>query len=99
MFNVSPVLVREVLFVALAVSFFIGILSGLVVGWLRKADRSGWWIDGLLGTISSVVVFILVLSAVRIIRVDFVVNPIWYAFLASLLVPALRQWLRARPGN
>jgi hypothetical protein len=94
MFNVSPVFVGEVLFLALAISFSMGMLGGLVVNWFRKADRRGWWIDGLLGMISFAVVFILVLFAARIIRVGFITNPTWYAVLASLLVPALREWLR-----
>jgi hypothetical protein len=95
---VSPVIVGVVLFMMLAIGFSMGTLSGLVVIWFRKADRHGWWIDGVLGMISYAVVFALVLYFAAMSRaVGFLANPVLHAFLASLVVPALREWLRTRP--
>jgi hypothetical protein len=98
MLPVSPVILAVVLFMVLVIGFSMGVLSGLVVIWFRKADRRGWWIDGLLGMVSYVVVFgvVLYFAAMRH-SVGFFANPVLYAFLASLLVPALREWLRTRP--
>ncbi|HSS96901.1 MAG TPA: hypothetical protein VLK33_07725 [Terriglobales bacterium] len=89
-----------VLFMMLVIGFSMGTLSGLAVVWLRKAERRGWWIDGLLGMISYVAVFAIVLYFVAMHSRDgFFTNPVLYAFLAALLVPALREWLRTRPRN
>jgi Na+/proline symporter len=94
---VSPVILVLVVVMMLVIGFAMGTLAGFVVIWVRQADRRGWWMDGLLGMLSYLVVFAitLYLSAMHPNR-SFLTNPALDAFLAALVVPAIREWRRSR---
>lgn len=97
---VSPVILAVVLFMMLVIGFSMGTLSGLVVVFYRKGNRRGWWIDGLLGMISYVLAFaVMIYIAAQSRSVSLLTNPVLYSFLASLFVPGLREWLRTRPRS
>jgi hypothetical protein len=80
----------------LVIGFAMGSLSGFVMMRIRSNDRRGWWKDGLLGMASYVSVFALLIYITAVHRIEsWLANPALGAFLAAILIPAIREWLRS----